>query len=110
MNKPFAYALCAAVLLGAGVAAASPRLPRAVEDAAESAFLDINLSSATQGQILARLCDRCELLTLEVDASTIVLLDGARKTLETAVERKDRGATVIFDHDTRIVKRIVLWD
>lgn len=89
---------------------AAPHSLRVVEDAAETIPLDLVLTSPDAGRINARLCDRCELLTLTVDANTAVLSHGARKTLQDAHDRGARGATVIFDHESRVVTRIVLWD
>ena len=101
---------CLALLLHSAASLAGPRTLRSVEDAAESSALDISLSSDTEGEILARLCDRCELLTLRVNADTAVFLHGARVGLRVAAERRAQGATVIFDRERRVVKRIVLWD
>ena len=110
MSKRILSALCAASILASAVVAAGPRTLRSVEDAAESVELDISLSSEHAGRVVARLCDSCELLTLQVDANTAVFLQGARTTLRVAAERKAQGATVFFDHETLVVKRIVLWD
>ena len=110
MFKSFWFACCAGTLLASGIVAAAPRTLRAVEQAAESPSLDLDLSSSTSGQVIARLCDGCELLTLQVNAATAVFLHGARATLQLAAERKDQGATVFFDPATLIVNRIVLWD
>lgn len=77
-----------------------------VEEAAEVRELDLRLSSADRGRIVARLCDYCELLSLEVDARTRVLLDGATVSLEVAKQNRARGATVFFDPKTMRVLRI----
>src|SRR5262245_14830308 len=110
MSRAFWFASCAVALLASGVVSGAPKTLRAVEQAAESASLDIDLDSSTGGHVTTRLCDRCELLTLQVTKDTAVFLHGARATLQFAAERKDQGATVFFDPSTLIVTRIVLWD
>jgi hypothetical protein len=110
MAKSLLSACCLAILLAPAAGSAGPRVLRAIEQAAESRALDISLSSDTDGRVLARLCDQCELLTLRVDAETAVYLDGARASLRTAVERRAQGATVVYDPEQRVVKRILLWD
>ena len=99
-----------ALLLASVAQAAGPRTLRVLEEAAESSLLDISLSTDSDGRVLARLCDSCELLTLSVNESTQVFLGGAPATLRMAVENRARGATVIFDPESRVVKRILLWN
>jgi hypothetical protein len=110
MYKPLCSFLCALALLAAGTASGAPRTLRAIEEAAESPALDIDLESSSAGRVIARLCDQCAFLTLQIDANTTVLLHGAPSTLQTAVARKGQGATVFFDRESLVVKRIVLWD
>ena len=110
MSKTLLSALCAVSIALSSAALAAPRTLRAIEDAAETIPLDLALTAPDAGRINARLCDRCELLTLRVDGDTAVFLRGARTTLQAASERSARGATVIFDRESRLVKRIVLWD
>jgi hypothetical protein len=110
MYKSLCSFLCALALLASGAAMSAPRTLRSVEEAAESPALDIDLTSSTDGRVIARLCDQCALLTLQVNASTAVLLRGVPATLQTAVDRKDQGATVFFDRETLLVRRIVLWN
>ena len=110
MYKPLSSLLCALALLASGAATSAPKTLRLLEDAAESPALDIDLTSSTDGRVIARLCDQCAFLTLQVNASTAVILHGTAATLQTAVDRKGNGATVFFDRETLVVKRIVLWD
>jgi hypothetical protein len=110
MSRTRIGALCALAIALPALTLAAPHTLRVVEDAAETVPLDLVLTAPDAGRINARLCDRCELLTLTVDADTAVLLHGARKTLQDAKDRGDRGATVIFDRESKIVRRIVLWD
>jgi hypothetical protein len=110
MSQGLITALVALLLLASATTAGAARTMQAIEEAAEVSTLDIRLSSDFDGSISARICDYCELLTLRVDAETQVFLRGARTALRTAEERKTQGATVIFDRETRVVKRILLWD
>lgn len=110
MSRTQVGALCALAIALPALAFAAPHTLRVVEDAAETIPLDLVLTAPDAGRINARLCDRCELLTLTVDADTAVLSHGAHKTLKDAYDLGAHGATVIFDHETRVVKRIVLWD
>lgn len=110
MYKSFCFALCASALIAAGSASGAPRTLKMAEEAAESPALDIDLASSTAGRVNAKLCDQCETLTLAIDAGTVVFLHGARVPLQMAEDRKAQGATVFFDRQTMIVKRIVLWE
>ena len=103
-------ALCAAAVLASAAALAGPHTLRTIEEAAESPVLDINLTSSTEGRVVARLCDRCEQVTLRVNADTAVLHRGARADLQVAKDRAAHGATVFFDPESLVVRRIVLWD
>jgi len=111
MTAKFLPALCAAALLACGTAlAAPPHTLRTIEEAAESPALDISMTSSTEGRVLARLCDRCEQLTLHVNSETAVYYHDARTDLQVAKDRAAQGATVFFDPKTLVVRRIVLWD
>ena len=110
MKTRFLAGVCAAALLAGGPALAGPHTLRTIEEAAESPSLDLSLTSSTEGRVLARLCDYCEVLTLRVNAETAVLSHGARADLQVAKDRAARGATVFFDPKTLVVKRIVLWN
>src|SRR5262245_18393376 len=110
MSTRFRSGLLAAALLACGAALAAPHTLRTIEEAAESPALDLSMSSSTEGLILARLSDYCEVLTLRVNADTAVLYHGAQATLQVAKDRAAQGATVFFQPKTLVVKRIVLWD
>jgi hypothetical protein len=110
MTTRFIPALCAAALLACGAALAGPHTLRTIEEAAESPTLDIDLTSSTEGRVVARLCDRCEQLTLRVNADTAVVHRGARVDLQVAKDRAAQGATVFFEPESLVVRRIVLWD
>jgi hypothetical protein len=110
MSTRFLPGLCAAALLACGAALAAPHTLRTIEEAAESPALDLSMTSSTEGRVLARLCDYCEILTLRVNADTAVLYHGGRADLQVAKDRAAQGATVFFDPGTLVVKRIVLWD
>ena len=101
---------CAALLAASASFAGEPRPLRSIEEAAEASLLDIALDSDVAGRILIRACDSCKVLTLRVDANTIVLRDRQRSDLRVALDRRAEGATVVYDPDKLVVKRIVLWD
>jgi hypothetical protein len=107
MSKTLLSTLCAVSLALSFATHAAPHTLRVVEDAAETIPLDLALTAPEAGRINARLCDSCELLTLRVVADTAVFLHGARTTLQAASERSARGATVIFDRESRVVRRAV---
>ena len=110
MSTRLLSGLSAAAFLACGAALAAPHTLRTIEEAAESPALDLSMSSSTEGRVLARLCDDCEILTLRVNADTAVLYHGGQASLQVAKDRAAQGATVFFDPKTLVVKRIVLWD
>jgi hypothetical protein len=101
---------CAALLSAPAAFAADARTVRSIEEAAEASLLDITLESDVAGRILIRACDYCKVLTLRVDANTVVMRAGERASLRVALDRRAEGATVVYDPDKLVVKRIVLWN
>lgn len=103
----FFTALCATVLVTTMAAEAS--IVQQVEEGAEVARLDLRLNGAGEGQIYARVCDQCEMLTLTVNAKTLAFVRKRPVSLAEAERRRGEGATVLFDPKSRIVTRIVFW-
>ena len=101
--------LATLILIGA-TAGAGLAPPVNLEEAAESANLDIRLFSAESGRIVAKACDYCESMFLTVNAATRVYLARQLVPLRRAEELADGGATVLYDPHTLIVTRIMLWN
>jgi hypothetical protein len=101
---------CAALAVASAASVADVRTVRAIEEGAEASLIDIALESDVAGRILIRACDYCKLLTLRVDANTVVMRGGERVDLQVAVDRRAEGGTVFYDPETLVVTRIVLWN
>lgn len=81
-----------------------------LEEAAEVMDLRISKQSATSGHVLARICDQCELLRLEIDSSSRIQRARQPLDFEQAVALRGKGATVLFDPVTKKVTRILYWN
>lgn len=81
-----------------------------LEEAAEVQELRINKLSAASGYVYARICDQCELLRLQIDASSRIQRNRQPLDLEQAFALRGKGATVLFDPATRTVTRILYWN
>ncbi|MBT8135969.1 MAG: hypothetical protein KJO54_03040 [Gammaproteobacteria bacterium] len=81
-----------------------------LEEAAEVMALSLQLNGKSSARVYARICDDCELLALQADASTRIERGRSLLSLEQAAQLKDRGATVLFDPATLRITRILYWN
>ncbi|MEL7449661.1 MAG: hypothetical protein AAFN78_10655 [Pseudomonadota bacterium] len=80
-----------------------------LEEAAEVSDLSLSILSNNTATVYARICDQCELLSLQVSERTEIRRGAQRMTLQEAAGIIKAGATVLFDPKTLEVTRILYW-
>ncbi|MGE0082033.1 MAG: hypothetical protein AB7U81_12115 [Thiohalomonadaceae bacterium] len=77
-----------------------------IEDAVESAYVELLLGDNGRGKVHIPECDVCP--SLYIDENTRAYLDGKPITLQEARQRARKGATVIYDLETKAITRIIM--
>ncbi|MBT8132046.1 MAG: hypothetical protein KJO35_07245 [Gammaproteobacteria bacterium] len=81
-----------------------------IEQAAEISNLTLRLNNQGIARISTRICDQCELITLQADASASIKRGQTHLSLQQAATLKNKGATVIYNPATLQVTRIIFWN
>ena len=95
------------VLAGTNAAQADTRVFEVVEHAAE--VMELQLGANAQQLIYAQRCDECPTLALSLDKRTRIYDGRTPVTLSRAAGYLNRGGTIFFDPQTRVITRIVFW-
>lgn len=77
-----------------------------IEDAVESAYVELLLNENGRGKVNIPDCEICP--SLYIDENTRAYVDGKLVTLQEARLRARHGATVVYDIKTKAVTRIVM--
>lgn|SRR5690606_13863706 len=77
-----------------------------MEDAIESAYVELLLNNNGQGKVNIPDCDICP--SLYIDKNTRAYFEGKPISLQEARLRARNGATVIYDIKTRAITRIIM--
>ncbi len=94
------------VVLSAGSTA---QLLEAKEYAAELNNVEFGSAPTTNSLIFVKRCDQCSRLGVSFRAQT-QFFDGKRSITAVAAEKlTGRGATVLFDPDSRYISRVIFW-
>ncbi|MFK8032128.1 MAG: hypothetical protein AB8G18_18000 [Gammaproteobacteria bacterium] len=109
MNKsPFLAKLIATLML-ALCASAGAQLMEAQEYAAEMEIAEFGNAPTAGGLVYIKRCDQCPKTGVTFRAQTR-FFDGRRAISAVAAERlAERGATLLFDPETRYVTRVIYW-
>ena len=105
--KNLLLCLIAIMAIGTNVAVSDTLIN--LEEAAEVENLKIRLNGSV-GNIYARICDECEMLTLRANNDTRIQRGRSIIDLQQAAELKNKGATVLFNPSTLRVTRIIFWN
>ena len=98
-----------ALLCGLMCAGVSAQFMEAKEFAAELDQVEFGNAPTSGGTIFVKRCDQCTSLAVTFRAQTR-FFDGDRPiTAAKAEQIVDRGATVLFDPDSRDVVRVIFW-
>ena len=82
---------------------------RTIEQAVELSALRVRLDEQQRAELSARTCDRCDDVTLHIDANTVLSRDGGALALDVLNELPATGATLFYLPQSGRVTRIQLW-
>lgn len=77
-----------------------------VEEAIESASLNIKISRDLTGIVRGKVCDRCETIVVNITPETKLFIKGEQADLSRAASRSGKPGTAVFNIKTRKVTKI----
>lgn len=81
-----------------------------IELAVEVPAFMLRLDDAQRAELSARPCDRCDEVTLRVDAATVLKKAGKSLALDSLNDSPPQGATLFYLPESGRVTRIQLWN
>src|SRR5262245_6962482 len=101
------------ILIAAALPLAAGAAPRhklsTIEMAVEMPAFEVRLDALKRAQLSAKPCDHCDMVTLQIDASTQLMHHGQSLDLESLNEATAQGATLFYLPGSGHVTRIQIW-